>query len=107
VIPPSWLDEAVPPVPGELAGWLRFEGDTGRPDVDAFARAAEAALNRALDGGREREAAFHLLAADGLLTRACREALRSGSRRDVLESLARRVASLGAGRVNEGRDDAL
>lgn len=66
-----WLDEREPAPPLELREWLMVPDD-GLPLVEALTAAGTQALAEAVRRpGRDREAAFHLLAADALLTYAC------------------------------------
>jgi hypothetical protein len=76
----EWLDKRLPTVPDVLRRWISFT-DEGSPDlVPALTSAGVAALQRAVRlPGRNREAAFHLLAADALITYAC-EAAADGER---------------------------
>ncbi len=58
--------------PPELIKWMeRFGGSVGDAEPEALAKEALRALEAALSQpGRNRDAAFALLAADGLMTRA-------------------------------------
>lgn len=88
----AWLATRTPSVPGAFRVWMR----PGHPDdpasVEALAREAEEALDRALaPAGRPRRGAFDLLAADGFLTYACEAALEEEDPADALDGLLRRL----------------
>jgi hypothetical protein len=75
-----WLESRAPAAPAELrddmVGGLGPLTATGPELADALAHAARARLAAALERpGRVRASAFHLLAADALLTYACEAAL--------------------------------
>lgn len=90
----SWLDEREPAPPLELREWLMVP-DEGLDLVDALARAGSGALEEAVRRpGRDRDAAFYLLAADALLTYAC-EAAADGE--DVERKLRAILERTGAG----------
>jgi len=73
----SWLADRRPPPPRDLRSSLRVDDDGGSFDA-VLATAARARLDDARSRpGRIRENAFHLLAADALLTYACEAALES------------------------------
>lgn len=82
-----WLAERRPSPPLELAEALGAAAGPEASDADSFDGEAAAArllsegvarLERAMaDTGRVRESAFHLLAADALITYACEAALAS------------------------------
>jgi len=80
----SWIDERTPPVPDAFRPHLADErAATG--EIGELTRAAHEAMAETLARpGRDRDAAFHLLAADGYATYAC-EAAAEG--RDVLGGL--------------------
>ena len=71
----GWLEEADPAIPAALV--VHLEGALGgkdqpAPDLEGLEGAALEELGEALHRpGRDRQAAVHLLAADGLLTSAC------------------------------------
>ncbi len=71
----AWLAGRRPTPPMDLGPWLpRDAGGTDR--LRALRDAGLTALDRALAlPGRQRDAAFHLLAADALITYACEAAL--------------------------------
>jgi len=82
-----WFLGRNPPVPKPFLPFLLATGidATGLPSL---AGSGIAALKRALElPGRDREAAFHLLSADALLTYACEEALSGPDVRGGLEGL--------------------
>ncbi len=73
----NWLDAREPAPPVELEEWLAVP-DRGMPLVSALVQGSQEALERATERpGRDRDAAFYLLAADALLTYAC-EAVAEG-----------------------------
>jgi len=86
-----WLESRVPPIPDpflsllqEASGSLHDEGEIGGLGL--------ACLSRALGSpGRNREAAFHLLAADAFLTYACEEAARQPDPSVSLRALLSRI----------------
>lgn len=101
---PAWVERLEPPVPASFAGWLdripEERGETDdvaarRPSLDALLEGGLAALGDALGGGREpradREGAFELLAADGLLTYACQAALDADDPEAALRRLVAEV----------------
>ena len=71
----GWVSDREPPAPEELRRWLEpgpFQGSSVSEALgDAAAHHVDEALKRL---GRNREGAFHLLAADALLTYACEAA---------------------------------
>lgn len=107
---PEWTRRLRPPVPPEVASLLARAGDgsaeaaaPSAPSTEALAEAAGAALDHALSGDGSRNAAWHLLAADALLTLACETAL-DGARADgTLEVMVRRVV-VGPPRRKESGD---
>ena len=71
----GYLDTRTPEPPEALARWLRDVPLAGTP-LEGVTGVALASLDRAREApGRVRESAFHLLAADALLTYACEAAL--------------------------------
>ena len=67
----EWLDAREPAPPLELQEWLAVP-DRGLSVVEALVEGGAEALEQALERpGRDRDAAFYLLAADALLTYAC------------------------------------
>lgn len=73
----DWLGSRRPRPPLDLDPWLEDVSVEGPHDL-VLTNAGRAALRRAMaHPGRVRENAFHLLAADALLTYACEAALES------------------------------
>ncbi len=87
--PRAWLAGRTPPAPESFQPWLESESLSGDP-VDALCGAARTSLAEALARpGRNREAAFRLLAADALATYACEAAAESsGLEARLLDILA-------------------
>ncbi len=98
----SWLRSRSPTPPKSFQDWVTPENlellSQGSPSTDFIAELtaqAERALRRALDRpGRNREAAFHLLAAGAYYTYACEAAADTS---DVLGSLEQQLARFGRG----------
>ena len=93
-----WLEARRPRPPDELAGTLcdslGVVSDVGGPRVGALSEAGRAHLEEARSHlGRVRESAFHLLAADALITYACEAALES----DDPQASLLRIIDVGAG----------
>lgn len=71
-----WLAERTPPPPEPVARRLRQKNYRGETVSEALATAAIEELRQArATPGRVRASAYHLLAADALLTYACEAAL--------------------------------
>lgn len=71
----GWLADREPPAPEELLRRLELGLSQGSSVSEALGDAAAHHVNEALKRlGRNREGAFHLLAADALLTYACEAA---------------------------------
>ncbi len=90
----GWLSERTPSPPAPLAAWLdgvELRGDTVREAL-MHGGLGELALARAAPG-RVRESAFHLLAADALITYACEASLGADDPTVVLAEILRRVAA--------------
>lgn len=104
---PEWTGRLRPPVPPEVAALLVLardgSGQAVAPSTETLAESAGAALDRALSGDRSRNAAWHLLGADALLTCACEMALDGPGADGTLEDLVRRVV-VGPDREKEARD---
>ncbi|MGD2069790.1 MAG: hypothetical protein PVI57_14050 [Gemmatimonadota bacterium] len=102
---PGWIRSARPEVPAELLPWL--EGAPEDPEVEGLAEAALEALERSEAvpgrGENDRSRAFHLLAADALLTYACRAALDDRRPVDRFVELARLASTGSAGPVADRR----
>lgn len=87
----NWLDEREPAPPLELKEWLTVP-DRGLPLVDALVEGGHEALEEAMRRpGRDREAAFYLLAADALLTYACEAAAAAADVEEQLRSILERT----------------
>jgi hypothetical protein len=88
----SWIADRHPPPVVPLDRWTRTAGVVEDGDrVDMLTMLATSALESALARpGKEREGAFHLLAADALLTYACEAALETN---DVEGALLRILGS--------------
>lgn len=91
-----WLEERLDDVPGEFLPWLDLEeGSDGDETVrEALARRGVDALSEALARpGRNRTAAFHLLAADAYLTYACEAVVEESDVETGLIEILRLVAA--------------
>lgn len=90
----DWLKERRPPPPGALAPAL---GGTEAPGADPrevlLDRAVHALERARATPGTVRESAFHLLAADALLTYACEAALEAAEPSHALSEVLRRAAA--------------
>ena len=92
----GWLADRLDEVPEELRTWLEAEhADGGEPEVtDELIRRGLAALAGAMARpGRDRKAAFRLLAADAYLTYACEAALEDSEPEPALRELVGRIAA--------------
>ena len=90
--PADWIAGRRPPPPMPLDAWVP-KGGAGSV---AFTAAGLAALERAeAEPGRVRGSAFHLLAADALITYACEAALDEDDPREALRAIGRALASAG------------
>jgi hypothetical protein len=92
----GWLARRSPPPPAPLTRWLGgvdVRGDEPGP-WRALLQAALGELGRARAApGRVRASAFHLLAADALVTYACEAALDEEDPADALGTILSRVAA--------------
>lgn len=89
----AWLESREPAPPLELVEWLTVP-DRHLPLVDHLAEAGMDALLRAeARPGRDREAAFQLLAADALLTYACEAAAEQDDVEGALSRVLDRVVN--------------
>ena len=92
----AYLDTRRPEPPEALARWLRAFPLQGVPPLEGIANAAMSSLDQARQApGRVRGSAFHLLAADALLTYACESAMEEGDPDESLEGLLLRVVGKG------------
>lgn len=88
-----WLQNRKPEVPRPLLPLL-LEGWEGPVDPSSLGARGVEVLHRALERpGRDRGAAFDLLAADALLTYACEDIVQE---RDIVSDLKRIMGLLGA-----------
>ncbi len=100
--PIDWLATRTTPAPDELKAWLRIPDDGtdlhgGVGSVPGSLVAAGLAhLDEALARpGRDREAAYQLLAADALITYGCEAAAEAANPRGVLREVLVRVLAGG------------
>lgn len=90
----SWLAGRTPPAPAPLARWIGKIEYGGGSVLDGLVEGGLAELDRARSApGRVRESAFHLLAADALLTYACEAALESPEPSERLGEILRKAAA--------------
>ena len=101
--PIAWLATRTPPAPDELKAWWRFsedqtDHDGGVASVAGFLVARGLAhLDEAVaTPGRDREAAYRLLAADALITYGCEAASEETDVRGTLREVLLRVSGGGA-----------
>jgi len=88
----SFLAQRRPPAPEALERWLA-DGPLDGVPVEGLTRRAIAELDRARSApGRVRTSAYHLLAADALITYACEAALDSADPAAVMETILRDAA---------------
>jgi hypothetical protein len=91
---PAWLDGRTPPPPPPLARWLDGVACTGDTLPGALLAGGLSELGKARAApGRERASAFHLLAADALVTYACEAALEGPDPGEALKGILSRVAA--------------
>ena len=101
----DWLATRTPPAPEELKAWLKISDGGKDPDggVDpdgGLASVAESLLKAGLlrleeavaRPGRDREAAYRLLAADALITYGCEAASEEADVRRVLREVLGQVS---------------
>ncbi len=92
----EWIRGRTPPSPEAFLPWLSSAADVEAGLPSALADEALRSLGEALDRpGRNREGAFHLLAADGYLTYACEAAAEAEDVGATLRYLLERVAVSG------------
>ena len=101
--PIDWVATRTPPAPDELKVWLKIPDDGSDPDggvasvPESLLRAGLLHLEEALGvPGRDREAAYQLLAADALITYSCEGASEAADVRGVLREILDRVSNGGA-----------
>ena len=101
--PIDWLTSRRPPAPDELTAWLKTPDEGTGPDAEV-ASVPRALVNAGLlhleeavaRPGRDRKAAYRLLAADALVTYGCEAASEADDVRGVLSEVLVRVSSGGA-----------
>ncbi len=102
----AWLATRTPPAPDELKAWLKISGggkdsDSGVDPDGGVASVAGSLLKAGLlhleeamvMPGRDREAAYQLLAADALITYGCEAASEAVDVEGVLREVLGRVSS--------------
>ncbi len=94
----DWLAIRTPPAPDELKAWLRIPDGGTDPDggltsvPESLLKAGLHHLEEAVGRpGRDREAAYQLLAADALITYGCEAASEAADVRGVLSEVLGRV----------------
>jgi len=88
----SWLAARRPVAPMSMDAWLESAHESGSV-LSELTSAGGAALDHALaHPGRARDSAFHLLAADALITYACEAALDSDDPDAALSGIVAAVA---------------
>ena len=99
----DWVAARSPPAPDELKAWLKISDDGSDLDgvmasvPQSLLRAGLLHLEEALGRpGRDREAAYQLLAADALITYGCEAASEAADVRGVLREVLGRVSTGGA-----------
>ena len=100
--PIAWLATRTPPAPDELRAWLKIPDDEADFDggvasvPGCLVAGGLAHLDEAVAGpGRDREAAYQLLAADALITYGCEAASEVADVRGVLREVLVRVSAGG------------
>lgn len=92
----EWIAGRTPPAPEAFQPWLAagtvIQGGAAPTLAEEAVRSLAEALARP---GRNREGAFHLLAADGYLTYACEAAAEAADVEGTLRRILRRVADPG------------
>ena len=90
----GWLAGRTPPPPAPLTRWLDRVAYDGSSLEEALLAGGLAELGRARAApGRVRTSAFHLLAADALVTYACEAALEEADPAGALGRILSRVAA--------------
>ena len=83
--PIDWVAARTPPAPNELKAWLKIPEDGADTVPKALLKVGLIRLEEAVvRPGRDREAAYQLLAADALITYSCEAASEAGDVRGVL-----------------------
>ena len=100
--PTDWLATRTPPAPDELQAWLKIPDEGTDPGggvgsvPGSLVRAGLLHLEEAVARpGRDREAAYQLLAADALITYGCEAASEADDVRAVLREVLVRVSTGG------------
>jgi len=100
--PIDWLATRTPPAPDELKAWLKIPDDGTDPDggvTSVPGSLLKAALVHLEDAvvrpGRDREAAYQLLAADALITYGCEAASEATDVRSALREVLVGVRTVG------------
>lgn len=90
-----WLEVRLDEAPDPFVPWLeRYDAsEDGAPRAVLEERGVRALRDAMARPGRDREAAFRLLAADGYLTYACEAVLDLDEPEPALRELLRRVAT--------------
>lgn len=89
----AWLSQREPAPPLELQEWLALP-DHELPLVDGLAEAGRVSLQEAERRlGRDREAAFYLLAADAFFTYACEAATETEDVEAALRGVLSRIGT--------------
>ena len=103
--PIDWLATRTPPAPDELKAWLRIPDDGTDSDggvASVWGFLLKSALVHLEDAvarhGRDREAAYQLLAADALITYGCEAASEA---KDVRSALREVLVGVGTGGAAE------
>lgn len=92
----AFLSARTPPAPAPLAVWLERVPVSEGTTAEALLRAGLDELDAARTApGRVRQSAFHLLAADALLTYACEAALELDDPRAELVRILQQAAAHG------------
>ena len=92
----DWVVTREPPAPDELRAWLKIP-DGGPVVPERLLGVGLLHLEEAVARpGRDREAAYQLLAADALITYSCEAASEAADVRDVLRDVLVRVSAGGA-----------
>ncbi len=95
--PMDWIATRTPPAPEELKAWLKIPDGGSDSMPESLLRGGllhlEAAAGRP---GRDREAAYQLLAADALVTYGCEAASEAPDVRSLLREILGRVSTGGA-----------
>ncbi len=101
--PTAWLATRTPPAPDELKAWLKIPDDGANFDggvaslPGCLVAGGLAHLDEAVARpGRDREAAYQLLAADALITYGCEAASEAADVHGVLREVLVRVSAGGA-----------